>query len=377
MVDKLIASMDEEEILQHRSNVFFRCVEDCYEPIMITNKQGQLIYVNPAWSRVYGYSMEEARGQTPRLLRSSHQNNEFYTGMWKQILHPNIGSWRGELVNLAKDGHEVPVLLNITPYKSPEGETIGYMGLALDLSEQKNLEAQMAQQDRLATIGELTSGLAHEIGTPIGVIRGRAEMMQMQSNDNPLFAKSLDIIIRQIDRISNLISSLLRLSRKDSDEPLRPLYLKPVVTEVSELLIQRLRNKNIVFKNSVPDELMALGDRNRLEQVLINLLVNSIHAIESWSETHPEAERLIEVAIEKNDTQVALKVRDTGGGIPVDILDKIFHPFFTTKPTSKGTGLGLSIVYRIVHDMEGTINLETKEGQGTTFFIKLKACEDL
>ena len=274
-------------ILDQTDNVFFKCVQDCHEPIMITDKKGQLIYINEAWSQVYGYSHEEALGQTPRLLRSQYQEEGFYKKMWSRILDPEQGSWRGELINLAKDGSEIPVLLNITPYKSDDGETLGYMGLALDLRRQKSLEDQVAQQDRLATIGELTSGLAHEIGTPVGVIRGRAEMLQMQVNEDSPFQKSLGIIIKQADRISTLISSLLRLSRKTSNEPLVNVDLHQVVTEVEELLVQRFRKHKIHFYNNIETESLALADRNKLEQVLINLLINSTHAIIANGEKTP------------------------------------------------------------------------------------------
>lgn len=339
---------------------------------MITDTRGKLIYINNAWSRVYGYSFEEAKGETPRLLRSPHQTDEFYAKMWKQILDPNFGTWRGELINCAKDGTEVPVLLNITPYKSELGTTLGYMGLALDLRKQRSLEAQVAQQDRLATIGELTSGLAHEIGTPIGVIRGRAEMLQMQTPEDSPMQKSLDIIIKQADRISNLISSLLRLSRKTEKEALQNVAIRPLVDEVEDLLIQRLRKHNIQFINSVNETTLALADRNRLEQILINLMVNSIQAIESIKEKNPQHPRRLEIKSEVGTHSVKISVMDTGGGIPEKIRDKIFNPFFTTKPTSKGTGLGLAIVQRILDEIGATIALKTEEGVGSEFILFLK-----
>lgn len=358
--------------VEDKNNIFFKCVQDCHEPIMITNRDAELIYVNDSWCEIYGYSPKEALGQTPRLLRSKYQTQDFYKKMWKQILNPQKGSWRGELINTSKSGDEIPVLLNITPYKNENGETLGFMGLALDLRRQKLLEDQVAQQDRLATIGELTSGLAHEIGTPVGVIRGRAEMMQMQVEETSPLQKSLGVIIKQADRISTLISSLLRLSRKTSQDPLTNVDLHMMAIEVEELLVQRFRKYKIHFKNKVTKGTLALADRNKLEQVLINLLVNSTHAIIAYGKKNPENERQITVSCETSTGGVRLKVLDTGGGIPSDIIDRIFHPFFTTKPTSQGTGLGLAIVYRIVEELGGHIQVESKEGVGTCMTIVLQ-----
>ena len=141
------------DFVGNRNNVYFRCVEDSNEPIMITNQQGQLVYTNPAWHRTYGYSKDEALGQTPRILRSKHQDDDFYKRMWEQILNPEVGYWKGKLINLSKQGLEIPVLLTITPYRNLENKILGYMAVALDLSEQEKLEIQIAAQERLVTIG--------------------------------------------------------------------------------------------------------------------------------------------------------------------------------------------------------------------------------
>lgn len=361
------------EILKDK-DIFFRCVEDSNEPIMITNKEGRIIYVNPAWTKSYEYSREEALGETPRLLRSVHQDADFYHRMWQRIKDPSIGYWKGELINRSKSGVEVPVLLSITPYKSPAtGEISGYMAVALDLQEQKKLERQVQQQDRLATIGELTSGLAHEIGTPIGVIRGRSEMLLMEMQDHPQFQKPLDIIIKQIDRISSLISTLLRLSRKKDELILGSVLVKDCLHEVLELFDQKLKKARISVEVGLPDRLCIRADVERFEQVMINLLVNSIHAIEEKTRLNPDCEKRISVRGVQKGSRVELCFEDTGTGIPQDILDKVFLPFFTTKPTSKGTGLGLSIVSRLIEDMQGEIRVRSDQGQGTVFILGFEA----
>lgn len=354
------------------SSVFYRCVEASSEPIMMTNLRGRIIYVNPAWSRVYGYSFDEAIGQTPRMLRSQHQSEDFYNTMWKEILDPQNGVWRGELVNQAKDGSEVPVLLTISPYKELSSEsTDGYMAWAVDLREKRHLEAQILKQDRLATIGELTSGLAHEIGTPMSVIRGRAELLQLELSQDLKANRSLSIIIRQIDRISSLISSLLRLTSQKSSVELVAVDVKKCFQEVLDLFEYKLRKGKVEVSLSVPDSCLILADFERLEQVFINLIVNGIYAMEKKEGTEKRVLKLQAQASECGK-KIAILIEDNGTGIPPHLKQKIFEPFFTTKPTTSGTGLGLSIVSRLVQEMNGEISLTSSEGVGAQFVLKFK-----
>lgn len=362
--------------LLNQDQLFAQCVQSCNEPVMVMNLDSHLIYVNDAWVRAYGFSREEALGKGPQILRSKHSAGDFFESMWKQVTNPRVGSWKGEVTHLAKDGQEVPVLLTVTPYRDDAGSVLGYMGIGLDLTEQKRLQAQVEQQDRLATIGVLTSGMAHEVGTPIGVIRGRAEMMLMEADDNEDLKKNLDIIIKQTDRISGFISSLLKLSRSSSaDVELHSLALLPVVNEVLDLLAPKFRKNKIQVEVNLEEGLRAQADDGRLEQVLINLLVNAVHAIERKFEKLPATQsqaQYIRVLGRTALDRIEVTVEDSGCGIASDHLKKIFEPFFTTKPAGQGTGLGLSIVSRILHEMNGTIFVASKEGQGTRFTFTLK-----
>ncbi|MDZ4082795.1 MAG: PAS domain S-box protein, partial [Bdellovibrionales bacterium] len=271
------------------SSVFFRCVEDCSEPIMISDRTGHLQYVNPAWCATYGYTKAEAIGATPRLLRSLHQSDEFYRDMWRQILDPTIGVWKGEVVNRAKDGRFVPVFLTITPYKNGH-ENVGYMAIAVDLTERRSMERQILRQDRLASVGMLASSLAHEIGNPLGVIRGRAEILMntLKSGINSTTnlesaAQGLETIIGQIDRISRLIESLLKISRVPQEIRLTHVRLAPIIHEVEILMSENIRRNGIKLENRIAEgehDLGVLADGQHLQQILLNLLINGVHAIE-------------------------------------------------------------------------------------------------
>lgn len=356
------------------NQVFLQCVEDCFEPIMLTDRKGRLTYVNPAWILTYGYKKEEALGETPRLLRSVHQNSDFYKNMWQTILDPKVGFWRGEVVNRAKDGHLVPVLLTITPYRdSSTGEINGYMGIAVDLSDQKRMEQQILQQDRLASIGMLAGGLAHEIGNPLGTIRGRAEIIVNQIRGNQAAEKNLEVIINQIDRISGLIQSLLRVSRVPEKILMRSVELRPVVEEVMTLMGEACRRSRIELRSTNLDQVIY-AEPNHLQQLLLNLVINAMHAIEDQKvKTGDEKfSHFIEVSAEnKEDGRCEIRIKDTGCGISKENLLKLFQPFFTTKAAGKGTGLGLAIVLKLVDEMGGKVSAES-EGVGLGAIFKLE-----
>ena len=351
--------------------VFLRCVEDCFEPIMLTDRSGRLTYVNPAWVLTYGYSKEEAIGSTPRLLRSSGQSDAFYRAMWGEILNPEIGFWRGEVLNRAKDGHLVPVLLTITPYRESSGAIAGYMGIAVDLSDQKKMEHQILHQDRLASIGMLAGGLAHEIGNPLGVIRGRAELVLKQIRGNEAAEKNLEIIVGQIDRISGLIQSLLHVSRAPAraSTVLSDVNLKTIVDEVLILVGEECRRIGIDLKSAGLNHLIR-ADSSHLQQLFLNMFINSMNAIEELrieekAEGRPSKNHLIEVtATSADDGVLRVVIRDSGCGISPENIDKLFQPFFTTKDPGKGTGLGLSIVSKLAAEIGATVSV-TSEGLGS------------
>lgn len=342
---------------------------------MLTNNIGKLTYVNPAWVMTYGYSKEEAIGQTPRLLRSNVQSEEFYRGIWATILDPKVGFWKGEITNRAKDGHHVPVLLTITPYRESSDEIVGYMGIAMDLSEQKTMEQQILHQDRMASIGLLAGGLAHEIGNPLGVIRGRAELALNQVKENEAATGNLTIILEQIDRISGLIKSLLRVSRVPDMLPLQKVCLEKSVKDVLLLAAEECRRAEVDlrFQNLDCD---VLADGAQLQQLLLNIILNSIHAIEDQRQQNPNLaqDHFIEIsACYKENDLCHFSIQDSGCGIPPENIDKIFKPFFTTKEVGKGTGLGLAMVAKLVEEMGGKVSVHSEgRGKGARFDFEFR-----
>ena len=239
--------------------------------------------------------------------------------------------------------------------------------------EMKQRDAQIMMQDRLASIGLLASSLAHEIGTPLGVVRGRAEFIANHSDVDAVVVKSMDVIVAQIDRISKLIHSLLNLARGDQVKTTGELRVDRVISDVLDLMGYELKRNEVEIRNEVNQmlSLKSTGGAESLHQVLLNLVVNSLHAIQSAVKGGRRGGHYIRFFIERKENSLALCVEDSGCGISKQNLRNLFKPFFTTKDVGAGTGLGLATSYRIVESWGGSFEVESEEGVGAVFKVML------
>lgn len=230
--------------------------------------------------------------------------------------------------------------------------------------ERISMEAQILQQDRLASVGLLASSLAHEIGTPLGVMRGRAELITMQP-DQESANKNAQVILHQIDRVSKLIRALLNLARGESSSSATAISPSAVLTDVLDLIGHEFSRKGIKLINELGADISVLGEVGPLHQVFLNLLVNAVHAIEA----KVDGQREIRISSKTTATEVSISIADSGCGISKQNLKEIFKPFFTTKDIGKGTGLGLATSFRIVENWGGRITVQSEEGIGSTFTL--------
>jgi signal transduction histidine kinase len=245
------------------------------------------------------------------------------------------------------------------------------MKQALDMGELRETKAQVLQQDRLASLGLLASSLAHEIGTPLGIIRSRAELAEKRATGNDLLKQDMGVVILQIDRITKLVNSLLHLARAPQSDVATAVDLNQVVQDVMNLVQHELDRKNIALKVEIQDDVKVKAEAGPLGQVLLNLLVNSVHAIEEARKRNGSVEHHVRLSIETQAESVIIFVQDTGCGIPAENLSQLFKPFFTTKDIGQGTGLGLATSYKLVQSWGGSISAESQSGKGTTFIVSL------
>jgi len=244
---------------------------------------------------------------------------------------------------------------------------------AFDMEELRKSQEQVLRQDRLASLGLLASSLAHEIGTPLGIIRGRAELLVNGNASADEVKENMSLVITQIDRISALVKSLLNLARGKQSEHAAAVNLSRVVQDIKNLMSHELERKSIAFEMGVEEGLLVRAESGPLAQVFLNLLVNSVYAIEEKNKDNPVDANKISIIAQRRGARVEIKVTDTGGGISVENIKKLFQPFFTTKDIGVGTGLGLATSYKLIQSWGGSIEVESKLNLGTSFTIILRA----
>jgi signal transduction histidine kinase len=253
-----------------------------------------------------------------------------------------------------------------------------YSRLHKEQHDRLNLERNLRQSDKLASVGQLAAGLAHEIGTPLNIIGGRAEFLLRRPRSAQELRDNLQIIRSQIDRIAGIVRQLLEFSRR-REPAFRRVELRLLLDRVIELLQHKISERRIEVNKIIPAGLPPLqADPDQLDQVFLNLFLNSLHALPPGGMITISA-NVIENDEANNDAGrqfVRVRFEDNGKGIPIEHLSKVFDPFFTTKDVGEGTGLGLSVSYGIIKDHGGEIRVESTPGDSTCFTISLPVYQE-
>ncbi len=356
MIVPVQGAKDEEQ-----RRFFYQAFLTSSNAMEVTDRDGVLIDVNPAFEQIYGYSRAECIGRKPNLVRSSRTRLETYERMWADLLDPAIGHWSGEIMNRDRRGQERPVLLTITAVRNDRNEVTHYVGVAVDLSERRRWEQSAAHSDRLASIGQLAAGVAHEINTPLANVMLVAESIRRRTTD-PWMRSRIDTITSQVESADRIVRGLLDFARR-SEPNFNSLDLVQVTRDAVEFVRGKQRSEIDIEPHYPPGPLPIRGDRGQLIQVLTNLLNNAYEAIEGSGQ--------IVVEVRGDGNEAVVEITDSGSGIPASVLPHLFEPFFTTKPEGKGTGLGLAICHGIVQSHQGTISAANAPGGGARFTIRL------
>jgi PAS domain S-box-containing protein len=336
-------------------------VEQAAEAIMVTDVEGTIEYVNPAFERISGYAAGEVLGANPRILKSGKHDEGFYRKMWETLWRGEV--WSGRFVNRCKDGSLIEEDATISPVRDPSGRVAHFVAVKRDVTQEALLEQQLRQVQRLEAIGRLAGGVAHDFNNLLQAMLSQTQIIHNNPDDARRVADTVDELEQQIRRGAALSRQLLLFSRRETAKPER-LDLSEVVGGATQLL-RRLVRENIAFAVELADEpLPVIADRGQIDQVLMNLVVNA-------SDAMPEGGRLVVGTGVGEGGTAWLSVEDTGQGVPEGIRDRIFEPFFTTKGADKGSGLGLAVVHGIVAQHDGTIRVSDREGGGTVFRIEL------
>jgi PAS domain S-box-containing protein len=247
-----------------------------------------------------------------------------------------------------------------TPLLDNQMKPYGTIIVFEDITEKISLQQQLLTSEKLASIGLLSAGVAHEINTPLTGISSYVQMLQKKLTD-PHYAQILEKIETQTDRVGRIIKNLLNFARNPSDSSFQRVDLKESLQEIISLIEYKLKNMNIELELVLAPVPPFHAQGERLQQVYINIILNALDAM-------PQGGKL-RIELSQTGQEAAVKITDTGAGIKAEYLSHIFDPFFTTKGTGKGTGLGLSISYAIIKEHEGRIQVESEPGKGTSFII--------
>ncbi len=345
---------------------------------VMENGEGNLVYVSDSLEKIMGYTPAETH--TP--------------GWWIRSIHPDDTHTRSEafsllspdkLVNIEyrvrhKSGHYVWVWDSLLVETNSHTGKLEGNGVIMDISERKAAAEQLLQADKMASLGRMISGTAHELNQPLNFIKMAASNLRENTArgqmDADRFLPKLENVLQQVERASAILLQM-RIFGRTASEPAHPLNVKTAIEAVMGMVTPQLDldgTKVTIFDRGEGVHVQALP--MLLEQVLLNLILNANHAIQMRYDSGDTAEGRIDILLERHDKFATITVEDNGTGIPPDVLQKIFDPFFTTKPPKEGTGLGLSISYGIIHDLGGVISARSSP-YGARFIIELPITENV
>jgi PAS domain S-box-containing protein len=328
--------------------------------VAITDAKGRITTVNDKFCEISKYNREELIGQDHRILNSGYHSKEFFKYLWKTIGSGEV--WKGEIRNKAKDGTYYWVDTTIVPFLDEQGKPYQYLAIRNDITERKKQEEVLHRQDKLAAVGQLAAGVAHEIRNPLTSMKGYAEFLQLDETD-PERQEFLNIILDEIERVNTIVEDFMVLAKPKAVE-LEEKNVVPLIKNVVSLLEFEARKKNVRLHFNCNQEIIQIEcDENRLKQVFLNFIKNGIEAMPNGGDLH------VKTMIHDNNVQIS--IQDSGVGIPKEKLKKLGEPFFTTK--KNGNGLGLMVSFKIIESHNGKVFVESEPNKGTTFNILLPA----
>jgi len=361
-----------EENLQDLYRLFRSLMENALDIITVVEADGTIRYESPSVERVLGYAPGELVGRNAfdfvpaedaqrivELLRGAQGQPGYMASLEFRFRHKD-GSWR-VLEGVGKDMSQDPIVAGIVVNSR-------------DITERKRVEEELQRQresrhqsEKLADMGTLLAGVAHELNNPLAVVMGYSGMLEQALGDGP-HARRAEKIVKAADRCVRIVRNFLALARQHRPER-KEVRLNQIIEEAVELLAYPLRVDDVeVALRLANDPPVLWADPNQLHQVLVNLITNAHQAMHS---APPPRRLVITSRVDAAGARVSLEVADTGPGIPSEIRQRIFEPFFTTKPEGQGTGLGLSLCRGIVEAHGGAIRVETEPGRGATFIVEL------
>ena len=335
---------------------------------------GRVLYANRSTERLLGHTAGALAGSTELVLRFADPPLPDVLNVLRAE-----GEWAGELAVSHQDGRVLTVESRWTLVRDGGDGSASMLAILTDVTERKQLEAQFLRSQRMESIGRLVGGIAHDLGNLLVPVLLGVRVLQSRSEGDEKAQRTLSMIQKSAQRGADMVKQVLAFARGVEGEKML-LRVEPVVEEVEKIVRETFGGAYTLAFRVAPDTAPVVGDVTQLQQVLMNLCVNARDAMPEGGALTVEAENIVlddryaRVNLDaRAGPHVRLAVTDTGTGIPADVVDKIFEPFYTTKSVEKGTGLGLSTVYSIVKSHDGFLTVYSEPGHGTTFNVYLPA----
>ena len=375
----LFTDTTERKQQQAQLRLLESAVTSINESIVITNPDGVIVYVNPAFTPNTGFTAEEAIGKTPAILNSKQQSTGFYNHFWQTIKGGQ--PWSGRILDRKKDGTIVPVHLSVAPIFNEHDEITHFVAVHEDLTELESLQKQMIQSQKMESVGIMAGGIAHDFNNLLAGLVGNLYLMRTHHKENAEIATRTREMEIAIQHGAKMIQQMLVFARKDRPA-MHDMDLRAFMKEAQRLAEASLP-ENISFSFSYPGKEAPWihGDSTQLQQIILNLVGNARHAVSGVAapriklelcQAEPSPELLTSHADLRSDTGwCCIRCTDNGCGMTQETQEHIFDPFFTTREVGDGTGLGLAMVYGAISNHRGIIDVQSTEGRGSVFSIYL------
>lgn len=378
VIEGLLENITEQVETESRLRMLAAALEATAQAIVITDREGRITWANRALGVLTGYLPNDIVGQRTSVLKSGRHPEDFYRHLWETILAGEV--WRGEIVNRRKDGSEYTEEMVITPVRDGAGAITNFIAIKEDVTERRAMAARLEQQGRLALVGRLAGGLAHDLNNMLVTMLTYPDLLLREEKLSPRSRSALETIVEQGRRSARLLRQMLDFSRPSAGQ-LRPVSIGPFLDDLAGVLRSTLP-ETIRVTLHVGDfgGHRVMADPIQLQQILMNLALNARDAMPAGGELSFRAEPYELAAGDPTPCfgltpghWVRLTTTDTGSGIRAEDLPRVFEPFFTTKPPGQGTGLGLSQVYGLVKAHGGQVTVGSSRGAGTIVEVWLPA----
>ena len=376
IIDDITSRKRLQQALKESEERYRSFVETARSAIIAMDSDGKIILFNPAAEKIFGHSADEMINSEFSSLFPAEQKDALRLELGKGSGVSALRGSTAELTALNKHGEEFPIDVSFSTCRV-DGRPIT-TAIIFDITERKSLQEQLLQSAKLAAIGELISGVTHEVNNPLAVVIGYSEMLLSESEMNAEAKEAVKSIHGEAERAKKVIQNLLSFARKHSPQK-EVIQVNDILEKTLGLTDYEMRKNGVkIMRDLDPDLPETVGDPNQLQQVFLNIIINAQHAMMDMPD-----ERRITVRTRVKDkpgvssagtsSVIEIAFEDNGPGIPENVAKKIFDPFYTTKPKGKGTGLGLSVSFGIIRDHGGTIQVKPNEERGVTFFIEIPA----